>query len=99
MELAMFPGNLLWCFTQITTEAALPSSKPSDDVEDLEKELELDLENMKIDENIDTSVSFQTHPRYQYQNYATAHYFTWKLILILNFAKNVEKKLSKIFAL
>ena len=26
-------------------------------VEDLEKELELDLENMKIDENIDTSVS------------------------------------------
>ena len=65
MKVAMFLGNLLWCFTQIKTDAVLPSSKPSDDVEDLEKELELDLENMKIDENIDTSVSFLTHPRNQ----------------------------------
>lgn len=34
-----------------------PTSDPSNVVEDLEKELELDLENMKLDENIDTSVS------------------------------------------
>ena len=33
-------------------------SKPHQQVvDDIEKELELDLENMKIDENIDTSVS------------------------------------------
>ena len=43
---------------QTPTVSPPQAAKPEDDVEDLEKELELDLENMKIDENIDTSVSY-----------------------------------------
>ena len=40
-----------------TSDVSSAVSSASKKVEDLEKELELDLENMKIDENIDTSVS------------------------------------------
>ncbi len=40
-----------------TAAAASQDDSATNIVEDLEKELELDLENMKIDENIDTSVS------------------------------------------
>ena len=41
-----------------TTEPPEPSGPPltQDGMDDIEKELELDLENMKLDEDIDTSV-------------------------------------------
>ena len=43
----------------VTKEEKSDAAKPLSvqDVDDLEKELELDLENVKIDDNIDTSVS------------------------------------------
>ena len=55
----VFYGVLAFQVVEQTPTVSPPkAAKPEDDVEDLEKELELDLENMKIDENIDTSVSY-----------------------------------------
>ena len=52
---------MLCLFAMVAPEPTPPSQPAQSDaarnVEDIEKELELDLENLNIDENIDTSVS------------------------------------------